>query len=121
MPRDWDVVGRVREDCVRVVVVQQRLIRGIASCIRAVQSVASKFPEVTGLRDRNCIIGNMGNDIVFVGIDRIYAGLRFQDAINFGYLEPRQLNRHVEIDQPLKLDCQKFCVPTGLFGQAIVG
>ncbi len=68
--------------------------------------MASKFPELTRLRDRNRIIGNIGNDIVFVGFDRVCAGLPFQDSINFGDLKPRQLNRHVEIDQPLKLDRQ---------------
>jgi hypothetical protein len=123
MPVDRDVVGRVGEDEVGLLVFHQQVEHRPVSGIAADQAMAPQPPYVAGSRHRGARVIHRNGDLV-LGIGRsfreAFAGL-LEHEVDLGRGETGDLDVKIDRDQALQLDRQQLLVPPGIDGKLVVG
>ena len=121
MPADGDVIGRVGENHLRPLALQDRYIRVLLGCIGAEDAVIAELPEVTRPGDHGSL-GLRRRELV-EQIRLARHCVLANDEVDFGDLEAGdgevELGRQLE--QCLKLDGQDLFIPARLLSQPVVG
>ena len=116
---DGYVVGRVGEDHLGDLAVQQVVIGGRPGRIRTQQPVPAEPPQITGTGDRRRVVDRRQP----VGLVLVPGAVESGDQrIDLGRLEARDLDVEVEVDgrERLQLNRQEFLVPARELRQAVV-